>query len=51
MCQYIKKSRYILIGGTLSLLAFSAAMISIRPGQEGKCVDGQWTPIEQLLTL
>ncbi|KAK0337065.1 hypothetical protein LTR91_007168 [Friedmanniomyces endolithicus] len=26
MCRYIKKSRYILIGGTLSLLAFSAAM-------------------------
>ena len=38
LCQYIKKSRYILIGGTLSLLAFSAAMISIRPGDETKGV-------------
>ncbi|KAK0854847.1 hypothetical protein LTR91_017753 [Friedmanniomyces endolithicus] len=38
MCQYIKKSRYILIGGTLSLLAFSAAMVSIGPGDETRGV-------------
>lgn len=36
MCSRIKKSRYILIGGTVSLLAFSAAMVSINPGQEAK---------------
>lgn len=38
MCQYIKKSRYILIGSCVSLLAFSAAMVSIGPGQESKGV-------------
>lgn len=38
MCQYIKKSRYILIGGTLALLAFSASMVSIQPGDEAKGV-------------
>lgn len=36
LCTYIKKSRYILITGTLSLLAFSASMVSINPGQEAK---------------
>ena len=35
---YVTKSRYILIGGTMSLLAFSAAMISIMPGQQSKGV-------------
>lgn len=38
LCRYVKKSRYILIGGTLSLLAFSASMVSINPGQEAKGV-------------
>ncbi|KAK3116460.1 hypothetical protein LTR53_003186 [Teratosphaeriaceae sp. CCFEE 6253] len=38
LCRYVKKSRYILIGGTLSLLAFSAAMMSIKPGDEAKGV-------------
>ncbi|KAK5689220.1 hypothetical protein LTR17_026422 [Elasticomyces elasticus] len=38
LCQYIKKSRYILIGGTLCLLSFSAAMVSIKPGEEAKGV-------------
>lgn len=38
LCQYIKKSRYILIGSCVSLLAFSAAMVSIGPGQESKGV-------------
>ncbi|KAK5117986.1 hypothetical protein LTR62_004030 [Meristemomyces frigidus] len=38
LCQYIKKSRYILMSGTTLLLAFSAAMISIRPGDEAKGV-------------
>jgi MFS family permease len=34
MCQYIPRSRYILIGGCICLLAFSAAMVSINPGDE-----------------
>ncbi|KXL43763.1 hypothetical protein M433DRAFT_5374 [Acidomyces richmondensis BFW] len=38
LCRYIKKSRYILIGGTLSLLAFSAAMVTINPGEQSKGV-------------
>ncbi|KAF2165625.1 hypothetical protein M409DRAFT_23917 [Zasmidium cellare ATCC 36951] len=38
MCQYIRKSRYILIGSCISLLVFSAAMVSIGPGQESKGV-------------
>lgn len=38
MCAKIKKSRYILIASTVSLLAFSAAMVSIQPGQEAKGV-------------
>jgi len=38
LCSKIKKSRYILIGGTLSLLAFSVAMVSIQPGQQAKGV-------------
>jgi MFS family permease len=36
LCTYIKKSRYILIFGCLGLLSFSAAMVSIQPGQEAK---------------
>ncbi|TKA69436.1 hypothetical protein B0A49_03776, partial [Cryomyces minteri] len=36
LCQYIPKSRWILISGCTSLLAFSAAMISINPGDESK---------------
>lgn len=38
LCTYIKKSRYILISGCVSLLAFAAAMVSINPGQEAKGV-------------
>jgi MFS family permease len=38
LCQYIMKSRYILITSAVSLLAFSAAMVSINPGQESKGV-------------
>lgn len=38
LCRYIKKSRYILIGGTLSLLVFSASMVTINPGQQSKGV-------------
>ena len=34
----MKKSRYILISGTIALLAFSAAMVSINPGDEAKGV-------------
>lgn len=36
LCQYIKQSRWILIFGTVSLLAFSAAMVSIGPEDESK---------------
>lgn len=36
LCQYIPKSRYILIASCLSLLAFSAAMVTIKPNQEAK---------------
>ena len=38
MCQYIKRSRWILIGGCVALLAFSASMVSIGPGEEAKGV-------------
>ncbi|KAK6423434.1 hypothetical protein LTR95_016530 [Oleoguttula sp. CCFEE 5521] len=38
LCQYIKQSRYILIGGCVLLLSFSAAMVTIEPGQEAKGV-------------
>jgi Fungal trichothecene efflux pump (TRI12) len=38
LCQYIKQSRWILIGSALSLLAFSAAMVSINVGDESKGV-------------
>jgi multisubunit Na+/H+ antiporter MnhG subunit len=34
LCQYIPKSRWILIGSCLSLTAFSAAMVSLKPGQQ-----------------
>lgn len=36
MCRYIKKSRWILMTGCASLVAFSAPMVSIRPGQQAK---------------
>ncbi|KAF9884304.1 hypothetical protein FE257_001882 [Aspergillus nanangensis] len=36
LSRYVKRSRFILIGGCISLLAFAAAMISIHPGQEAK---------------
>ncbi len=36
MCQYIKRSRWILIGGCVALLAFSASMVSINAGDEAK---------------
>jgi hypothetical protein len=38
LCQYIKKSRYILISSAAALLAFSAAMVSIQVGDESKGV-------------
>jgi MFS family permease len=38
LCTYIKKSRYILIASCLSLLAFSASMVSIGVGDERKGV-------------
>ena len=38
LCQYIKRSRWILIGSTCSLLAFCASMVSINPGDESKGV-------------
>jgi predicted MFS family arabinose efflux permease len=34
LCQYVPKSRWILIGSCLSLTAFSASMVSLRPGDE-----------------
>lgn len=34
LCQYIPKSRYILISSCVSLTAFSASMVSLSPGQE-----------------
>ena len=34
LCQYIPKTRWILICSCLSLTAFSAAMVSLKPGQE-----------------
>ena len=34
LCQYIPKSRWILIGSCLSLTTFSTAMVSLKPGQE-----------------
>jgi len=36
LCQYIPKSRYILIFACACLLSFSAAMVSIRPGEQAK---------------
>jgi len=36
LCQYIPKTRYILIASCLSLLGFSAAMVSVRPGDSAK---------------
>ncbi|KAJ9658280.1 hypothetical protein H2201_007839 [Coniosporium apollinis] len=38
LCQYIKRSRWILIGSCASLLAFSASMVSIQPGDETKAI-------------
>ena len=38
LCKYIKRSRYILIGSCLSLLAFSASMVSIGVGDQTKGV-------------
>jgi len=34
MCQYIPKTRYILIGSCISLTAFSASMVSLKPEQD-----------------
>lgn len=36
LCRFIKKTRFILLTATLSLLAWSAAMIAVNPGQEAK---------------
>lgn len=36
LCRYIPRSRYILISGCVSLLAFSASMVSLQPGDESK---------------
>lgn len=36
LCQYIPKSRYILMISCLSLTAFSAAMVSVGPGDQTK---------------
>lgn len=36
LCQYIPKTRWILITSCSSLLAFSAAMVSVGPGDEAK---------------
>ncbi|CAI7580078.1 unnamed protein product [Penicillium manginii] len=36
LCRYIKQSRWILMTGCASLLAFSAAMVSIKPGEQAK---------------
>jgi hypothetical protein len=36
LCQYIKKSRYILITWCTMLTIFSASMVSIQPGQQSK---------------
>lgn len=36
LCRYIKRSRIILISSCASLLAFSASMVSINPGEEKK---------------
>lgn len=38
LSRYIPKSRYILIGSCCSLLAFSAAMVCLKPGDESKGV-------------
>ncbi|KPI41091.1 putative MFS-type transporter YusP [Cyphellophora attinorum] len=38
LCQYIKRSRFILIGCAASLLAFCAAMIDVEVGDEAKGV-------------
>lgn len=38
LCQYVKRSRWILIGSCASLLAFSASMVSIQPGDETKAI-------------
>jgi hypothetical protein len=36
LCQYIHQTRWILISSALSLVAFSAAMVSVGPGDEAK---------------
>jgi Fungal trichothecene efflux pump (TRI12) len=36
LCQYIHQTRWILISSTFSLVAFSAAMVSVGPGDEVK---------------
>ncbi|KAJ5697826.1 hypothetical protein N7488_011510 [Penicillium malachiteum] len=36
LCRYIKRSRWILMAGCASLLTFSAAMVSIEPGEQAK---------------
>ncbi|OAL29462.1 hypothetical protein AYO20_09199 [Fonsecaea nubica] len=36
MCRWIPQSRWLMVGTTLVLLAFSAAMITVGPGQESK---------------
>lgn len=36
LCKYIPRSRWILIAGCVSLLAFSASMVSVNPHQEAK---------------
>lgn len=38
LCQYIKRSRFILIGSALSLLAFCAAMVDVNVGDQAKGV-------------
>lgn len=38
MCKFIKRSRWILIGGCTFLLAFCGGMVSVNPGQEAKGV-------------
>lgn len=36
LCRYIKQSRWILVTGCALLVAFSASMVSIQPGQQAK---------------
>lgn len=56
LCRYIKRSRWILITGCAGLVAFSAAMVSIQPGQEPKAVGIMfmacfWTGIVETCSL